>query len=230
MIGWIPPLLLWFFAVSNRQQHTNSGASCQESHAILIDVENLRGKAGFRLTHAQILTSVAHWSRACHLSGRCVLVVDHGQEPTALWVQDMAVVFSGRAKADHVLATDLVPYLVDLPQVTLVTADRELIQRCRRASGVTQRLHVLSPALLLRDLQGILEDASLSLSPLVSSWGNIMTRADEEDDDIHPHEDGRYSNVPTTQRKHLMARTGPSSHMAAALCRRLVVVVVILHY
>jgi Icc-related predicted phosphoesterase len=137
-----------------------TGGACQESHVIFVDVENLRGKSGFSLSHSDVMTSLTQWSRVCGLAGRLILVVDHGSDASSLWLPDeeYAVVFAGGSqKADDVLALDLVPFFSELPQVTVVTADHDLLQRCRRASGVKQRLHILPPAQLLEDLQSILE-------------------------------------------------------------------------
>lgn len=193
MLLQIPSLLLWLFAATNRGHRSSSlllgqslkqgeglslltGGSCQDSHAILVDVENLRGKSGFSLTHAQVLTALATWSRKIHVSGRLVLVMDHGHEPSALWLPDAeyAIVFAGSGqKADDVLAHDLVPYFSELPHVTVVTADHELIQRCRRASGVQQRLQILAPGQLLEDLNTILETCTPTLI--------VKERSDEVD-------------------------------------------------
>ena len=139
----------------------SSSHFCQDSQAILIDVENLRGKSGFSLTHADVLSSLSTWSHRSRLPGRLTLVMDHGSEATGLWLPDAdyAVVFAGRSqKADDVIAQDLVPYFCDLPVVTVVTADHNLIQRCRRASSVTQELHILPPMQLLEDLESIVAE------------------------------------------------------------------------
>ena len=180
------PSLVWLFvtrtishqrASSHRLVHTKTleeaggfslrtGGACQDSHVILVDVENLRGKSGFAVTHGEVLTALATWSRKVLVSGRLILVVDHGNEPSAIWASDAeyAVVFAGRSqKADDVLAQDLVPYLSELPQVTVVTADHELIQRCRRASGIQQSLTILPPADLLGDLNTILETSPVPI-------------------------------------------------------------------
>jgi predicted phosphodiesterase len=145
--------------LANAYLPSKSGRACESSQAILIDVENLRGKSGFAVSHKDVMTSLSLWSQQSHLQGRLTLVIDHGTEATALWLPDMeyAVVFAGRSqKADDVLATDLVPYFTDFAQVTVVTADHGLIQRCRRAASLQQTLHILSPIELLTDLEFLL--------------------------------------------------------------------------
>ncbi len=144
----------------------------------MIDVENLRGKSGFSLSHQEIFNAIAAWG-----DDRSVLIVDHGFLPAALWMHDaqMAVVFAGPScKADDVIANDLVPYFAEVPEVTVVTADNELIQRCRRASRVTQQLNILSPMQLLEDLEVVLA------SPHPNFFESLHDNSDEErnDDDL----------------------------------------------
>lgn len=172
-----------------------SGNACLESQAIIIDVENLRGKSGFALTHSEVMFSLKIWTNESGLQGtftlidsyqpffvveisfqlcvsqsllwskgRVTLVIDHGSEPSAFWLPNSgyAVVFAGNSqKADDVMALDLVPHYTDLPKLTIVTADQDLIQRCRRASGMKQTLHVMAPVDLLDDLERILIDSPL---------------------------------------------------------------------
>ena len=126
--------------------------------SILIDVENVRGKSGFALSHSQLIQGLVRWSRVCQLEGRLSLVVDHGSEATALYMDDasMAVLFAGPThKADDVIAQD-VQFLGQELDVTVVTADGGIMDRCRR-SAVQQGVHILSPLHLLQDLDLILE-------------------------------------------------------------------------
>ena len=46
------------------------------SGIVQIDVENVRGKSGFRLDHSALLAATAQWTAAHKLQGRVVLVVD----------------------------------------------------------------------------------------------------------------------------------------------------------
>lgn len=152
----------------------------RDSGAILIDIENLRGKSGFALSHREIFNAIAAWG-----DDRSILIVDHGSVPTAMWMKDaeMAVVFAGPScKADDVIANDLVPYFAELPQVTVVTADTELIQRCRRASRVTQQLNILSPMQLLEDLEIVLA------SPHPDFFKSADEGCEEEEEEVNNEE------------------------------------------
>eukprot|EP00978_Attheya_sp_CCMP212_P015901 scaffold41153_cov38-Attheya_sp.AAC.3 len=53
--------------------------------AIFIDVENVRGKTAFALSHADLVHSAAIWAKHYGLGGRVSLIVDHGMEPTGYY-------------------------------------------------------------------------------------------------------------------------------------------------
>ncbi|GAX26125.1 hypothetical protein FisN_24Hh002 [Fistulifera solaris] len=98
----------------------------------------------------------------------------------------MAVVFAGPScKADDVIANDLVPYFAEVPKVTVVTADNELIQRCRRASRVTQQLNIMSPIQLLEDLEVVLA------APHPDFFESLTEDSDEENNDDDLAEEDR---------------------------------------
>jgi predicted phosphodiesterase len=129
--------------------------------AILVDVENVRGKSGFCLSHADVVTALARWGRVCGLQGRLSLVVDHGSAPSAYWLGnnstthvDLAILFAGPSrKADDVIAQD-VAFLGQTADVTIVTADFGLMERCRR-SAAKKGVHIVSPLHVLADLEQI---------------------------------------------------------------------------
>lgn len=76
---------------------------------VLVDVENVRGRSDFELTHVQLLARTAVWAREHGSWGRVVAVVDHGLRASghALWDGGVGVVFAGpEEKADDVLARD----------------------------------------------------------------------------------------------------------------------------
>ena len=50
------------------------------SGVVQIDVENVRGKTGFRLGHDALLAATAQWTHEQGLFGRVVMVVDHGKK------------------------------------------------------------------------------------------------------------------------------------------------------
>lgn len=130
----------------------------RSSGSILIDVENVRGKSGFALTHAQLIQGLIRWSRVCQLQGRLSLVIDHGSEASALYLDDaqLSILFAGpNRKADDVIAQD-VRFLGQELDVIVVTADGGIIDRCRR-SAVQQGIRIVSPLHLLEDLELIAE-------------------------------------------------------------------------
>lgn len=149
--------------------------------AVIVDVENVRGRSGFALSHAQVLEALRLWNTnnyknnennssgyCCH--GKLTLAVDHGAEASRYWLPDAgyAVVFAGpRTKADDTIASDLVPYFVrqlQLERILVVTADAELVQRCLRAANRGGgKVEILSPDSLLSDLEKILEAYPLDL-------------------------------------------------------------------
>ncbi len=142
--------------------------------AIVIDLENVRGKTNFELDHADLLDRLMVWtSLRNHAKGRTVVVVDHGRKSSAHLLYghnyngqsdhnvhdetviakevidddyynnydddaSMCVSFAGpRVKADDIIARD-VKWLISSPKssashIMLITADQELIYRCRNA-------------------------------------------------------------------------------------------------
>ena len=122
-------------------------ASLDPQACLLIDVENLRGLSGFRVSHGTVIAALACWMREWELTGRVVLAVDHGDEQCGFYNTQLglAFVFAGpRQKADDVLVR-----LVSRgrEEALVVTADRELRDRCRRATR--RRLSIASPLTLL---------------------------------------------------------------------------------
>jgi hypothetical protein len=114
--------------------------------AILIDVENIRGKTNFELTHSELLDRLMIWaSFRNHAFGRTIAVIDHGSKPTAHLLSrpsdnnnGICVTFAGPVlKADDIIARDT-KWLLDETSVTRVivfTADRELSFRSRNAAS-----------------------------------------------------------------------------------------------
>lgn len=125
-------------------------ASLDPQACLLIDVENLRGLSGFRMSHGTVIAALACWTREWELTGRVVLAVDHGDEQCSFYLPQvgLAFVFAGpREKADDVLVK-LVSRAGE--EALVVTADRELRVRCRRATR--RRLSIASPLALLSAL------------------------------------------------------------------------------
>ena len=127
--------------------------------SVVVDVENVRGKTGFRLSHREVLRTLLVWKR--YMPSELTLVIDHGNEACTFKGDVYSVVFAGPGcKADDTIASQIVPELAESTEsVAVVTADHELIQRCRE---VDRRLEIISPDKLVSDLKKILEaDPSL---------------------------------------------------------------------
>ena len=115
-----------------------------------IDVENVRGVGtGFHLPHRALLSATSCWTAAHNLTGRVVLVVDHGDEECAfLLPSGVAVAFAGpHQKADDAIARDVAYFSSALHRDSVVvTADAALRRRCRQRSKGARRLHLVTPA------------------------------------------------------------------------------------
>ena len=89
---------------------------------MIVDAENVRGKKGFKLDHANLLDRLLVWASMCGHAGRTIVVVDHGNEPGAHLLRggagpggddhrrdgDLCVLFTGsRIKANDVIARDV---------------------------------------------------------------------------------------------------------------------------
>jgi len=89
------------------QQLGGGTSSISSSSTVWIDMENVRGKSGFELSHQQVLDGTARWVQHFQLQDRVIVVVDHGNENEAYFRNGdrFAVVFSGNhQKADDVIA------------------------------------------------------------------------------------------------------------------------------
>ena len=69
-------------------------------------MENLRGKSGFELTHADVIHSISIWAKEYGLEDRVSLLVDHGSVPSGYYVKDkgLCIIFAGKKlKADDII-------------------------------------------------------------------------------------------------------------------------------
>ena len=111
---------------------SDTSSSSPTNTILLIDVENVRGKSGFALSHAQFLQALETWmlmqqqqqqhQSIVSLNGRVLLLIDHGDDATAHYHHhnnnnnnkdgaNYAVQFSGPLwKADDVLVEQVIPY------------------------------------------------------------------------------------------------------------------------
>lgn len=129
-----------------------------ETDAVVwIDLENVRGKSDFNLSHGDLLQKTALWSKANGLEDRVIFVVDHGSLHTAYYLPDdggVSMVFAGpRMKADDVLARDVSFFQRN---AIVITADNELMSRCRNAMSNAQgdlEVQFLQPIKFICDLE-----------------------------------------------------------------------------
>ncbi len=105
---------------------------------MIVKVENVRGKSGFELSHADVIHSTAIWARYYGLQNHVSLLVDHGSVPAGYYFKDrgLSIIFAGKKlKADDVIVRDI-PFCQDKMNrdVVVITQDYELMQRCKKAS------------------------------------------------------------------------------------------------
>ena len=104
--------------------------SFQNDAVILIDLENVRGKAFFHLSHREMLKRISLWTKLYNLETKVSIIVDHGSEQCGYYLPDggIGIVFAGiYMKADDILARDLGSFQKN---VAVVTSDNGLIARC----------------------------------------------------------------------------------------------------
>jgi len=120
---------------------------------ILIDAENVRGRTGFRITHAALLAAVAVWTNTHELQGRVVLVVDHATAEQGFYLRrhGIGVVFAGSSKkADDVLQRDVGYFSMEQRRKpVVVTADGTLQIRCKKQAA---NLRLADPSKFIESL------------------------------------------------------------------------------
>lgn len=159
--------------------HTRSrqivpGSDVLQAEAIIIDAENVRGKAAFTWSHGELVERIGHWASRCGLGGRVLIVYDHGDAPDALSAcgGQVSVLFSGPGvTADDVIA-DAVRWLTHEARVvvTVFTADNELRQRCEKRACSRRQLYLVTSSSLVTTLR--------SLDPPEAVDGGGMSVAD----------------------------------------------------
>lgn len=149
-------------------KNTNDGT-------VWIDVENVRGKSGFEMDHQEVLNKASRWTKHHGLEGKVIAVVDHGSENTALYLDnlDIAVTFSGREKADDVIANAVGHFDASI----VVTADGGLRSRCTRANG--KNVINIDPTRFIDDLEATY-DEDLSAEIHNTENADTKTRTDME--------------------------------------------------
>lgn len=115
-------------------------------------MENVRGKSGFKLTHENLIKSSQIWAKKYGLEGHVSLIVDHGRTANGYYLKDnnnntqshLSIIFSGEGmKADDVIVRD-VKFCHEqlLRDLIVVTADSELIKRCKREAAKARKTQV----------------------------------------------------------------------------------------
>lgn len=111
---------------------------------VLIDVNNVRGRIGFaKVDLWAVCASAATWAKAQGVDGKVIAAVDHGPRPAAFAHGGVAVSFAGGkgATADDVIVRDVEELAAaGHAPIVVVTSDRLLRQRCRRAFHQGARL------------------------------------------------------------------------------------------
>lgn len=144
--------------------------SYRKYSSIVIDVENLRGRSGFAVNHAEVLDALSTWSSQ-QTTARVLLAIDHGHEAQTFLLDDYAILFSGRKKADDTIAQQILPFLCErkvMGKIGIVTADRGLTYRCL----TSRHVEIIRPEQILQDLERILQRNLLNAPVgMQSSWG-----------------------------------------------------------
>ena len=136
---------------------------------MFLDVENIRGKSNFDSSHDDFMTLLFDFVQRHDdwLNGRMSCIMDHGSEPSALFLcsnnSKVSVIFSGPlCKADDVLVRDLQTFLFSKgnnkkkAKALIVTADNELMTRCRQSCHDPQyhQVQFIHPHTFLPYLEG----------------------------------------------------------------------------
>lgn len=110
-------------------------ASSAPEHAVLVDVNNVRGRMFFPVL-TDFCAACWRWAQAKEGSGLLFLAIDYGQSDAVVHINErLAVGFAGpRLDADTNIAREVDRLLAGSPavRVTVITDDVQLKVRCRR--------------------------------------------------------------------------------------------------
>jgi predicted RNA-binding protein with PIN domain len=135
---------------------------------LLVDSNNIRGSDGFKFTTEDLIKSLASWRRHTGMpTQNLVCVMDHGCRSNSFVYDGITLVFAGPNRtADDVIAHDCQWFTnatatddSNKCHVFVVTNDRELRSRCKRASGDTKAVQVFSSDHLVKILKRHWEEA-----------------------------------------------------------------------
>ena len=131
----------------------------EKNAVVFIDLENVRGKDQFQTCHLQFLEQITTWTQFQGLQNKVSLIVDHGTIPCGYYLskRTLSVIFAGpRLKADDVIVRDVSALQ---SHALIVTADNELMSRCRIAmnsiEGGKYEVQFLHPTKVLQDFNVI---------------------------------------------------------------------------
>ena len=135
--GWFKPSML------PPQQVADTMRKITESPStfVVVDGNNVRGKVNFRLSKMQLADLLGTWAAQHGLSDNVLVCWDHGQQSEAVVWRGVCHTFAGpRRSADDVIATEALPHLLSsgCDRVWVITADRELLWRCKAAADAAE--------------------------------------------------------------------------------------------
>ena len=179
--------------VSNKQLHNLSVHQqrmqwADDNNAIvLIDMENVRGKSNFELTHRELLKRTSLWASVNNLENRVSFIVDHGSVQKGYYLPEvgLSIVFAGpKMKADDVLARDIASLEKN---VIVITADNDLMSRCR--NGINQsdadiNIQFVQPIKFISDLDILMNQLEKKKEDILNITAalNALENNDEEMD------------------------------------------------
>ncbi|GFH57768.1 hypothetical protein CTEN210_14244 [Chaetoceros tenuissimus] len=129
----------------------------QKEAVILIDVENVRGKTQFKMSHRELLKRVVLYTQLYNLEQNQVsMIIDHGSDQCEYYLPEnlgnVTLNFAGPLmKADDVLARDVSKYDRN---VALITSDVGLKARCQSTMNRanSHKIEFLEPRQFVKDL------------------------------------------------------------------------------
>jgi Icc-related predicted phosphoesterase len=179
--------------VSNKQIHNLSVHQQRMQWAddndaiILIDMENVRGKSNFELTHRELLKRTSLWASVNNLENRVSFIVDHGSVQKGYYLPEvgLSIVFAGpKMKADDVLARDIASLEKN---VIVITADNDLMSRCRNGidkSDADINIQFVQPIKFISDLEILMNQLEKKKEDILNITAalNALENNDEETD------------------------------------------------
>lgn len=132
----------------------------QKEAVILIDVENVRGKTQFKMSHRELLKRIVLYTQLYNLEQNQVsMIIDHGSDQSEYFLPEnlgnVSLYFAGPLmKADDVLARDVAKFDRN---VALITSDVGLKSRCQSTMNRANsyKIQFLEPRQFVTDLNSL---------------------------------------------------------------------------